>query len=337
MSSLISPAKSSSSADEQLKLDRFSMKEKLGEGTYGVVYKAIDHLTGETVAIKRIRLDMSRVQVEGVPSTALREISVLKELKHPNVIRLHAVIPVDFKLFLVFEFLRQDLKDFLQTTPVPVPPALAKSYLYQLLEALRYCHSRRIIHRDLKPQNILINKCGALKLADFGLSRAFTIPMNRYTHEVVTLWYRPPEILLGAKVYTTTVDVWSAGCIFSEMITKKTLFAGDSEIDQLFRIFRTLGTPHEDVWPGVSKLPIYKTDFPEWRPKKWSEILSLDDPLAVDVFSKIMSLDPKQRASAKTILQHDYFKQVEMVKPTLGKTPIKTGGKEDFNIFSDSD
>ncbi|XP_026681890.1 cyclin-dependent kinase 2-like [Diaphorina citri] len=277
----------------------------------------------------------SRVQVEGVPSTALREISVLKELKHPNVIRLHDVIPVDFKLFLVFEFLRQDLKDFLQTTPVPVPPALAKSYLYQLLEALRYCHSRRIIHRDLKPQNILINKSGALKLADFGLSRAFTIPMNRYTHEVVTLWYRPPEILLGAKVYSTTVDIWSAGCIFSEMITKKTLFAGDSEIDQLFRIFRTLGTPHEDVWPGVSKLPIYKTDFPEWRPKKFSEILNLPDPLAVDVFSKIMALDPKQRVSAKTILQHEYFNQVEMVKPTLGKTPIKTGGKEDFNIFSD--
>ncbi|XP_026686127.1 cyclin-dependent kinase 3-like [Diaphorina citri] len=165
----------------------------------------------------------SRVQVEGVPSTALREISVLKELKHPNVIRLHDVIPVDFKLFLVFEFLRQDLKDFLQTTPVPVPPALAKSYLYQLLEALRYCHSRRIIHRDLKPQNILINKSGALKLADFGLSRAFTIPMNRYTHEVVTLWYRPPEILLGAKVYSTTVDIWSAGCIFSEMVSERNI------------------------------------------------------------------------------------------------------------------
>ncbi|KAL1452524.1 hypothetical protein WDU94_006747, partial [Cyamophila willieti] len=280
----------------------------------------------------------SRVQVEGVPSTALREISILKELKHPNVIRLYDAIPVDFKLFLVFEFLRQDLKDFLQTTPVPVPPALAKSYLYQLLEALRYCHSRRVIHRDLKPQNILINKSGALKLADFGLSRPFTIPMNRYTHEVVTLWYRPPEILLGAKVYSTTVDIWSAGCIFSEMITKKTLFAGDSEIDQLFRIFRTLGTPHEDVWPGVSKLPIYKTDFPEWRPKKITEILPLADPLALDVFAKIMVLDPKQRVSAKTILQHEYFQQVEMVKPTLGKTPIKSStGKEDFNIFSDSD
>lgn len=323
--------------DEKPNLDRFTMKEKLGEGTYGVVYKAIDHRTGETVAIKRIRLDMARVAIEGVPSTALREISVLKELRHPNVIRLYDVIPVDFKLFLVFEFLRQDLKDFLQTTPVPVPHALAKSYLFQLLEALRYCHSRRVIHRDLKPQNILINKLGALKLADFGLSRAFTIPMNRYTREVVTLWYRPPEILMGAKVYATTVDIWCAGCIFYEMVTKKTLFAGDSEIDQLFRIFRTLGTPNEDVWPGVSKLAIYKTDFPEWRPKPLSEVLPLSDPLAIDVFSKIMKMDPKQRFSAKSILEHEYFSKVEMVKPTLGKTPIKTGTNDEFNIFSDSE
>ena len=133
-----------------------------------------------------------------------------------------------------------------------------------MIAGLNFCHARRILHRDLKPQNLLIDRSGALKLADFGLARAFGIPVRTYTHEVVTLWYRAPEILLGQQQYSTPVDMWSIGTIFAEMVMKCPLYPGDSEIDELFKIFRTLGTPNEELWPGVSKLPDYKPTFPNW-------------------------------------------------------------------------
>ena len=137
-----------------------------------------------------------------------------------------------------------------------------QSYMFQMIAGLNFCHARRILHRDLKPQNLLIDRSGALKLADFGLARAFGIPVRTYTHEVVTLWYRAPEILLGQQQYSTPVDMWSIGTIFAEMVMKCPLYPGDSEIDELFKIFRTLGTPNEELWPGVSKLPDYKPTFP---------------------------------------------------------------------------
>nr|XP_032807182.1 cyclin-dependent kinase 2-like isoform X2 [Petromyzon marinus] len=252
-------------------MDNFQKVEKIGEGTYGVVYKARNKLTGEAVALKKIRLD---TETEGVPSTAIREISLLRELNHPNIVRLLTIIHSEKKLYLVFELLDQDLKKFMDNaTPSGIPLPLVKSYLYQLLQGIAFCHSHRILHRDLKPQNLLINAEGAIKLADFGLARAFGVPQRTYTHEVVTLWYRAPEILLGCKHYSTSVDVWSIGCIFAEMLTRRALFPGDSEIDQLFRIFRTLGTPDEVVWPGVSQLPDYKSTFPRWANQELTKVV----------------------------------------------------------------
>ncbi|XP_048579615.1 cyclin-dependent kinase 2 isoform X3 [Nematostella vectensis] len=243
-------------------MENFEKVEKIGEGTYGVVYKARDKTTGRMVALKKIRLD---TESEGVPSTAIREISLLKELNHPNVVSLLDVVHNQKSLYLVFEFLSQDLKKYMDCLPPSgISTSLIKSYVYQLLSGVAYCHSHRVLHRDLKPQNLLIDKNGAIKLADFGLARAFGVPVRSYTHEVVTLWYRAPEILLGSRYYATPVDVWSIGCIFAEMKTRRALFPGDSEIDQLFRIFRTLGTPDDKVWPGVSELPDYKTSFPKW-------------------------------------------------------------------------
>ncbi|XP_017806477.1 cyclin-dependent kinase 3 isoform X3 [Papio anubis] len=196
-------------------MDVFQKVEKIGEGTYGVVYKAKNRETGQLVALKKIRLDL---EMEGVPSTAIREISLLKELKHPNIVQLLDVVHNERKLYLVFEFLSQDLKKYMDSTPdSELPLHLIKSYLFQLLQGVSFCHSHRVIHRDLKPQNLLINELGAIKLADFGLARAFGVPLRTYTHEVVTLWYRAPEILLGSKFYTTAVDIWSIGCIFAEM------------------------------------------------------------------------------------------------------------------------
>ncbi|CAO2646141.1 Cyclin-dependent kinase 3 [Lemmus lemmus] len=200
-------------------MDAFQKVEKIGEGTYGVVYKAKNKETGQIVALKKIRLD---VETEGIPSTAIREISLLKELKHPNIVKLLDVVHKEKKLYLVFEFLTQDLKKHMDSAPTSeLPLNVVKSYLSQLLQGLNFCHCHRVIHRDLKPQNLLINEFGAIKLADFGLARAFGVPMRTYTHEVVTLWYRAPEILLGSKFYSTAVDLWSIGCIFAEMVGRE--------------------------------------------------------------------------------------------------------------------
>ncbi len=176
------------------------------------------------VALKRIRLDS---EADGVPSTAIREISLLKELNHTNIVKLLDIIHTDNKLFLVFEFLNQDLKKYMElyVNKNGMPSNLVKSYLYQMLHGIAYCHTHRILHRDLKPQNLLLSTEGLIKLADFGLARAFGVPIRSFTHEVVTLWYRAPEILLGCKYYSTEVDIWSIGGIFSEMATHK-VFCG---------------------------------------------------------------------------------------------------------------
>ncbi|RQM20543.1 hypothetical protein B5M09_009565 [Aphanomyces astaci] len=231
-------------------MDNYRKVSKIGEGTYGVVYKAVDLNTNRTVALKKIRLES---EDEGVPSTAMREISLLKELSHPNVVHLYDVVHQADKL------------------------------------GIAYCHSNRVLHRDLKPQNLLLDLQGNLKLADFGLARAFGIPIRNYTHEVVTLWYRAPEILLGGSHYATSVDIWSIGCIFAEMFNRKPLLkrlcvdAGDSEIDELFRIFRVLGTPDDHMWPGVSSLPDFKTSFPKWQPQPWMDIVPSLDACGMDL------------------------------------------------------
>ena len=168
--------------------------------------------------------------------------------------RLSDVVQSEGRLYLVFEFVDKDLKKYMEACDGPLSPQLIKSYTHQLLKGLEFCHVRGVMHRDLKPQNILVSRDGKLKLADFGLARAFVPPIRPFTHEVVTLWYRPPEILLGCKTYALPVDMWAVGTILVEMVTKRPLFPGDSEVDELFKIFRVLGTPSEEIWPGVTSL-----------------------------------------------------------------------------------
>ncbi|XP_018416280.1 PREDICTED: cyclin-dependent kinase 2 isoform X2 [Nanorana parkeri] len=299
-------------------MENFQKVEKIGEGTYGVVYKARNRETGEVVALKKIRLD---TETEGVPSTAIREISLLKELNHPNIVKLLDVIHTENKLYLVFEFLNQDLKKFMDGSTISgIALALVKSYLFQLLQGLAFCHSHRVLHRDLKPQNLLINADGAIKLADFGLARAFGVPVRTYTHEVVTLWYRAPEILLGCKYYSTAVDIWSLGCIFAEMSNTdagQPLFPGDSEIDQLFRIFRTLGTPDESTWPGVTSMPDYKSTFPKWARQDFSKVVPPLDEDGRDLLAQMLQYDSNKRISAKTALSHPFFRDVSRPAPHL--------------------
>ncbi|KAF4578450.1 protein kinase superfamily protein [Pleurotus pulmonarius] len=289
-------------------MDRYAKIEKVGEGTYGVVYKARDTTSNAIVALKKIRLE---AEDEGVPSTAIREISLLKELRDDNIVKLLDIVHADQKLYLVFEFLDVDLKRYLENgnqRNTPLSPALLKKFTHQMNSGLLYCHSHRILHRDLKPQNLLIDKTDNLKLADFGLARAFGIPMRTYTHEVVTLWYRAPEVLLGSRHYSTAIDMWSVGCIFAEMAMHgHPLFPGDSEIDQIFKIFRILGTPNDETWPGVSALPDYKSTFPQWSEQDLGRIVSTLDEDGLDMLKKTLTYDSAKRISAKRALIHPYF------------------------------
>jgi len=280
----------------------------LGEGTYGVVYKALDKRNNEIVALKRIRLE---VEDEGIPSTALREISLLRELEHDNIVELKDCVQSDGKLYLVFEFLDRDLKKYMESCSGMLKPLLVKSYLFQICRGLAFCHARGVMHRDLKPQNLLVSKDGRLKLADFGLARSFCPPIRPLTHEVVTLWYRPPEILLGSQTYAPPVDVFAIGTIFVEMVTKRPLFPGDSEIDQLYKIFRQLGTPCESVWPGVTSLTDYNSQFPKWVKSAFSSTVTDNlEPMGLDLLESFLAYSPKNRITAKDSLDHAYFNEL---------------------------
>lgn len=292
-------------------MEHYTKLEKVGEGTYGVVYKARDVRTNTIVALKKIRLE---AEDEGVPSTAIREISLLKELSEDdNIVKLLDIVHSDAKLYLVFEFLDLDLKKYMDTVGMSegLGPLMVKKFTWQLIKGLYYCHAHRVLHRDLKPQNLLIDKSGNLKLADFGLARAFGIPLRTYTHEVVTLWYRAPEVLLGSRHYSTAIDMWSVGCIFAEMAMRQPLFPGDSEIDEIFRIFRVLGTPNEDIWPGVSNLPDYKPTFPQWSAQDLHKAIPNLDSYGIDLLQQTLVYDPAHRISAKRAMHHEYFNNYE--------------------------
>ncbi len=179
-----------------------------------------------------------------------------------------------------------------------------------MLNGIAKCHQHKILHRDLKPQNLLINREGILKLADFGLARAFGIPVKNFTHEVVTLWYRAPDILMGSKNYSTSVDLWSVGCIFAEMVNKKPLFAGSNEDDQLLKIFKGRGTPDQHQWVGLKDLPLYKEDFPRYEGIPLNKLVPAIDEEGLDLLDKMLRCNPAERITAKDALQHPYLKDV---------------------------
>ncbi|THD24002.1 Cyclin-dependent kinase 12 [Fasciola hepatica] len=305
---------------------------QVGEGTYGHVYKARDRLTGEYKALKKVRLENER---EGFPITAVREIKILRQLRHPNIVNLCEIVtdkddPLDFKedrgaFFLVFDYMDHDLYGILESGMVTFSELHIASLMKQLLGGLSYCHEKHFLHRDIKCSNILINNQGQLKLADFGLARLYVAGDNErpYTNKVITLWYRPPELLLGEERYGPAVDIWSCGCILGELFTRRPMFQGNEEIEQLEVISHVCGYPDPAVWPNVEKLPFYAT----FRPKKLyrrrlREDYAMLPTEALNLLDYMLQLDPRRRCTARQALDSPWLRGVDPIKIVPPKLPV---------------
>jgi len=286
------------------RMDTYTKLDKLGEGTYATVFKGKSRLTDNLVALKEIRLEHE----EGAPCTAIREVSLLKDLKHNNIVTLHDIVHTEKSLTLVFEYLERDLKQYMDDCGGILAMNNVKIFLFQLIRGLSYCHSRRILHRDLKPQNLLINDIGELKLADFGLARAKSVPTKTYSNEVVTLWYRPPDVLLGSTEYSTPIDMWGVGCIFYEMASGRPLFPGSTVEDELHLIFKVLGTPTEENWPGISMSEeLQNYNFPPYPAEPLVKRAPRLDSEGIDLVSRFLLFEARRRVSAKDGMHHSYF------------------------------
>uniref|UniRef100_A0A8C5AV04 Protein kinase domain-containing protein n=1 Tax=Gadus morhua TaxID=8049 RepID=A0A8C5AV04_GADMO len=296
------------------KLETYIKLDKLGEGTYATVFKGRSKLTDNLVALKEIRLEHE----EGAPCTAIREVSLLKDLKHANIVTLHDIIHTDKSLTLVFEYLDKDLKQYMDDCGNIMSMHNVKIFLYQILRGLAYCHKRKVLHRDLKPQNLLINEKGELKLADFGLARAKSVPTKTYSNEVVTLWYRPPDVLLGSSEYSTQIDMWGVGCILYEMAAGRPLFPGSTVDDELHLIFRLLGTPTEENWPGITSIEEFKSyKFPKYKPQPFINHAPRLDTEGIELLLSFLKFESKKRISAEEAMKHGYFRSLGLRVPTL--------------------
>ncbi|XP_055513193.1 cyclin-dependent kinase 6-like [Leucoraja erinacea] len=296
---------------ESSHLVRYELLAEIGEGAYGKVYKARDlENNGKCVALKRITVQRTP---EGIPLIVIREVAWLKQLAlfdHPNIIRLFDVeldhqMDQAMKVTLVFELIEQDLCVFLTKVQEPgLPPNKVKDMIRQLFRGLDFLHSNRVVHRDLKPQNILVSNKGQVKLADFGLARVYSFNMA-LTPVVVTLWYRAPEVLLYSR-YTAAVDMWSAGCIFAEILQLRPFLCGISDINQLQKIFDVLGLPDEEEWPTTAPLPY--SSFTPRLVKPIEDSLPQIDSLGKDLLLKCLHFSPDQRMSTYEALAHPYFR-----------------------------
>merc|ERR1719384_1060168 len=301
-------------------VSKYEKQAKIGQGTFGEVFKARDRKNKhKVVALKKVLMENEK---EGFPITALREIRILQLLRHENIVNLIEICRTKATQFnrhkstfyLVFDFCEHDLAGLLSNFNVKFSLGEIKKVMQQLLNGLYYIHSNKIIHRDMKAANVLITKIGILKLADFGLARAISINKNgqpnRYTNRVVTLWYRPPELLLGERNYGAAVDMWGAGCIMAEMWTRSPIMQGNTDQHQLTLIAQLCGATSPEVWPSVESLDLYnRVEIPRGVKRRVKERLRpyVKDQYACDLIDKLLTLDPSKRIDADSSLNHDFF------------------------------
>lgn len=293
----------------------FEEIEQIGEGTYGQVWMGRDKVSGEIVALKKVRMDQEK---EGFPVTAIRELKMLRSLQHENIVNLKEIVTGQnqnrnksrrnkHEIYMVFEYVDHDLTGLMDTPSIRFTEAQVKTYAKQLLSGLWYCHEREVLHRDIKGSNLLIDNHGNLKIADFGLARTFNDNLRRYTNRVITLWYRSPELLLGAEEYGPEVDIWSVGCLLVELLSKKPLFPGKDEAEQLDLILRVLGSPTQETWPDWEKLSLANmVQKGRYKPRLREHLRHLSTP-ALDLIELLLQLDPKRRPTAAEALDHDWF------------------------------
>lgn len=310
----------------------FQKKHQVGEGTYGSVFVGADNITGEIVALKRINTEEEE---NGFPITAIREVKILKALHHTNVVQLKEIVTskdqgdIPKNVFMVFEYLEYDLTGIIESPEIKISQDHIKAWSNQLLKGVHYMHINKIVHRDLKASNLLINKRGELKIADWGLARSWNKEMKRLTNRVITLWYRPPELLLGCIDYTTKIDMWSVGCIIAEMFRRGGLLKGSTEPNQLDLIFKTMGHPTREDWPNIDKMcPLWKNYEPQSGeqvfPRRLREelkarlpvnVMNWMTPHAIDMIESLLAHNPDKRWSAAQALTAEYFFDAPMVKP----------------------
>ena len=292
--------------------NRYYIIHKCGEGAYAKVYLAEDLQNNNSpVALKKLK---SNSVEEGVQVSSLREISLLKELNHINIVKLMDVIHLSNNIVLAFEYVDTDLKRLLKNNKNKgFAPKLYKSLLYQLLKGIQHIHKMKILHRDLKSENILITNDYKVKIGDFGLARGYGLPISNFRNDVVSLWYRSPDILLGNESYETSVDLWSVGCIFAEMVNGTVFFQGYSEKEQIRKIFSMLGTPNvEKDYPMYAKYSGWKEEHWEvYYPKSYKELVPTLDDDGIDLLKKFLDYDPEKRISAADALQHPFFNDLD--------------------------
>ena len=311
-------------------MEAYTRQALLGEGTFGRVYRAVENATGKVWAIKKLRSN-SQSSVEGTQMSTLREIMLLHELKHMHVIDMHDVFTYNGAIHLVFEFCATDLEAVIKdTSRYELDAAKIKGYMRGTLEGVAWIHASWVLHRDLKPGNLFLTPDGVVKVGDFGLARFVGSPERKYTGQVVTRWYRAPELLFGAKFYGASVDMWSVGCMFAELLLRTPYLPGNSDIEQLSRVFTARGTPTEETWPGVSDLP----DYIEFRPQNVQPLRELftaasDDALAL--LDACLTLNPGKRISAQAALDHAYFRSEPPPAPFAELAPKKPAAQAKRN------